>query len=131
MILGFWTRIKTTFAQVGRRAYFKRMSNRGEWEERHLKWLDEFPWESDTQQKSMLALLLWSRKLPKFALSSPLDCLAAFIFQKDHEAHIWYNEMMGNQITMLQNEIKLLQEQSAQMRFELDRVKEQLPPKIV
>jgi hypothetical protein len=131
MTLGFWTRIKIMFAGVGRRAFSKRKSDYERWEELHRKWVEDFPWESEAQRKGMLALVLWSRNLPDFVRSSPMDCLAAFIFQKDHESAIWFTEMMGNQITMLQNEIKLLQDQITDLRYELNRAKEQLPLKIV
>lgn len=87
--------------------------------------VEEFPWESKEQKEGYLALVQYGLK---FGLkpSLPISHICAFFIQKDHESHIYWNELVGTQVRNLQDEIRSLQDANAALAKDVDLMKETL-----
>lgn len=74
--------------------------------------IKEFPWQSEEQKQGYLALVQYTRNLKGSRWGEPFpDPVIGFFIQKDIDAHDYWRELMGNQISDLQNQIKLLQDE--------------------
>lgn len=73
-----------------------------------VKAVENFPWESDVQKKGYLNYVQYLRKFG-FEPKLPVDYLAVFMIQKDHESNEYWRELVGTQVSMLQKEISGLQ----------------------
>lgn len=87
--------------------------------------VEVFNWESEDQKKGYLALVQYLRGFgiePKL----PIDYVAAWFIQKDHESNEYWRDMVGQQVSSLQNEIRLLQQEIGIQGEILDAAKETL-----
>lgn len=84
-------------------------------------WLDQFPWESEDQKKGFLALVQWVDKIPVELRTDDTRnaVVAAWFIQKDHESQVWWSEAVGNQVSALQDQIKLLQNEVLELKARL------------
>lgn len=87
--------------------------------------LQDFPWESDEQRKGVLAFVQWAERLYARtdkeilmlpSLNQSLFVLMAFLAQKDHEGGRWVTEVMGEHLTSLRDQIRLVQNEVHSIR---------------
>lgn len=84
-----------------------------------------FAWESEEQKKGYLA---WIQYEGMFGhLPEPrIDTRMAFLIQKSHEAAEYWRDTFGEQIAMLQNDLKKLQEENLLLKERLGSFNSQL-----
>lgn len=74
--------------------------------------VDSFPWESQEQREGFLNFVQYKMKFG-IKPEPPVDILAAYFIQKDHESNEYWREMVGGQVTALQAEIMNLKSELA------------------
>lgn len=76
-------------------------------------YVDEFPWESEDQRLGFLNMVQYLSKFGievKLPLQSSISQLIAFYFiQRDHESNEHWAEVVGSQVSEIQDQISLLQ----------------------
>lgn len=87
------------------------------------RFIDSFPWESESQKKAFQAFTLFLKRLPVIAtcedgVDSRLRCLAAFIFQKDIDAEAWRSKCYGDEFSSMQRQVWELQARVKQLEAE-------------
>lgn len=75
--------------------------------------IEEFPWESEEQKEGYLAFVQYQRQFGIMAIL-PIRTEIAFFIQKDIDSNSYWRDMVGNQVTDLQNQIQALQEKVAE-----------------
>jgi hypothetical protein len=73
----------------------------------------QFKWESQEQEQGYYNFIQFLRKngIKKTPNLSQYFLLAVYFIQKDHESNVFWTELVGNQISSLQNEIMGLKDQ--------------------
>lgn len=71
--------------------------------------VDNFPWESSQQKEGFLNLVQYYRSFGKEP-ELPINLLATYFIQKDHESNEYWSELVSAQVSSLQSEIKFLQD---------------------
>lgn len=69
--------------------------------------IDRYPWDSEEQKQGYLGLISYMKRIVKLVPMHVMPALAFFI-QKDIDAHVYWRELVGTQITDLQNQIMVL-----------------------
>lgn len=77
--------------------------------------LNEYPWDSKEQMEGYFAYLHYC-KTNKYLAKAPTPEMCFFI-QKDIDSHAYWRDLMGNQITDLQNQIKILQDRIIELKI--------------
>lgn len=92
------------------------------------QWTDEFEWESEAQEKGVLALVQYLKKFGRTALSAPslLDLVAAWFIQKDHESNEWWSDTIGNQVNSLRSDLKIAHDEIRELKAVVRKLDENL-----
>lgn len=80
---------------------------------------ETFKFDSKAQEKGFLAFIQWLNRMPDLEAHGSAYLLPLFILwsiQKDHESHTWWSETMGQQISMLEDQIAKLKAEIAFLR---------------
>ncbi len=69
--------------------------------------VEAFPWESEEQKKGYLNFVQYLAKAGREAVI-PIDLLATYFIQKDHESNEWWTEIVASQVGAANEQIALL-----------------------
>ena len=94
------------------------------------QWVETFAWESETQKKGFLALVLFlrdhrarERDVEFDPTDDTLNAIAAWFIQRDHESNEWWNERIGDLSSRFENEIVSLTESHQRLLSEVDELR--------
>lgn len=80
---------------------------------------ESFPWESDAQQEGYMAFVKFQKQFGRMPEDS-IDLALAFMIQKNHETYEWVQEAFGDQVSALQLQIKLIQEENHGLKKQME-----------
>lgn len=77
------------------------------------KWTENFAWDSEEQEKGFRSFEKWARDK---GVSSEIRPADLFFIQKDHESNIYWTELVGSQISKLQDQLQAIHNDIAELR---------------
>jgi hypothetical protein len=89
--------------------------------------VEAFKWESDAQREGFLALVkFWHDHglQPVLPLTSMDNLTALFFIQKDHDSNEYWRELWADQVSKLQDEIKIQMDEVSQLKTQVEHMRE-------
>jgi hypothetical protein len=84
-----------------------------------MEFLKDFKWESQVQEKGYGNLVQFLRRNNITLTDKTLFLIAVYFIERDHESNEYWRQLVGDQVSNLQSEIKHLQDQVAGLEYRL------------
>lgn len=82
-------------------------------------WIKKFRWDSLDQIKGHKAFLSWAKNKGVSNKVKPIDL---FFIQKDFESNVYWRELIGDQVSRLENSIQQLQIQVRRLQMKAGEI---------
>ena len=83
--------------------------------------IESFKWESKAQKEGYLAYCHYCRTVGKDSPTS-IDPFITFSIQKDIDAQAYMNDVWSNQITSLENQMKIMMDSMIELRADYNAI---------
>jgi septal ring factor EnvC (AmiA/AmiB activator) len=91
--------------------------------------LRKFEWQSDEQRKGYLALVQYWKQYDAsapFPIHARENLTALFFIQKDHESHQYWIDLVGRQVSSLQDELHSLRNSLSGAQREIESLQHRI-----
>ena len=89
-----------------------------------VQWVEAFPWQSEEQKEGFLAYIQYIREFGREPVPLVDELPLLFLIQKNHEAAEYWQQTVGDQISILRQEMVAVRDQSHQLMRELDLLRD-------